>query len=55
MEQREEREENFCIIYGKMEIKDKEKVAQTAKKLLIAQETIKTDSSLDLEDDGVPV
>ena len=55
MEQREEREEYFCRVYGKMETEDKEKVALTAKKLLFVQEAIKNENCLDIEGEGVPV
>ena len=55
MEQREEREEDFCRIFREMETGDKEKVALTAKKLLIAQETIRDGKNMGMECEEVPV
>ena len=49
-----ERAEDFCITYGQMEEDDKERIALTAKKLLIAQKTIKA-GGLNIEGEEVPV
>lgn len=51
----EERLGDFCRIYGQMENEDKEKVVLAAKKLLLAQKTIKAENGLDMENEDVSV
>jgi len=49
MEKRRERAEDFSRVYQEMDIEDRKNVALTANKLLIAQNTIRNDQSLNAE------